>query len=126
MKGDVIGHMNSLCQGWWPKTGRQNLTANNQESQFWHANILLAWAKPNLDGLSIVNPQLSNLTHSDGNCTLTEHQSKSEPRTSRCADNVTFTFLLTLLKLEIACLAGGGPLHLTKKLILENNGKAIS
>lgn len=39
---------------------------------------------------------------------------------------MTFTFLLTLPKLEIACLAGGGPLHLTKKLILENNRKALS
>lgn len=39
---------------------------------------------------------------------------------------MTFTILLTLLKLEITCLAGGGPLHLTKKLILENNGKAFS
>lgn len=109
--------------GRWSKTDRQHLTANNQEGQFWHINILLAWAKPNLDGLSIVNLPLSNLNHSYGNCMLTEHSSESEPRTSRCADKVTFTFLLTLLKLKITCLAGGGPLHLTKKLILENNRK---
>lgn len=59
-----------------------------------------------------------NLNDSDGNYMLTEYQSKTEQRTSRFADKVTFTILLTLLKLEITCLTGGTPLYLKKKLIL--------